>query len=95
MPNLKRTAEIAQLDCSTAKKPKILQEDFKTEPIDDYPDYPTLAQLDPEYGLKIILWELRLIHNSMMVALGKQPLDLKPIKVEREWYQFEFGKISE
>lgn len=95
MLNLKRTAEVAQLENSNAKKPKILQEDIKTEPLDDYPDYPTLAQLDPDYGLKILLWELHLIHNSMLVALGKQPLGLAPIKVEREWYQFEFGKISE
>ena len=95
MPNLKRTAEVAQLENINAKKPKILQEDFKTEPVDDYPDYPTLAQLDPEYALKILLWDLHLIHNSMLIALGKEPIDLKPIKVEREWYQFEFGKISE
>ena len=95
MPNLKRTAEVAQLENSNAKKQKILQEDCKTEPIDDYPHYPTLTQLDPDYCLKVLRWELHLIHNSMLLALGKEPLELTPIKVEREWYQFEFGKISE
>ena len=95
MSNLKRTAEIAQLENSNAKKPKILQEDFKTEPVDDYPDYPTLTQIDPEYGLKVLHWELHLIHNSLLLALGKEPLELNPMKVEREWFQFEFGKIIE
>ena len=91
MPNMKRTAEAAELSTPKAKWPKLTQDEVKTELPDDYPTYPTLMDLDYDYRVQVLMWDLYILE----LVVGIEELPEPAVKTEREWYQFEFGKLLE
>ena len=93
MSNLKRTAEAAQLSAPEAKWPKLSKDEVKTEIPDDYPVYPTLMDLDYDYRVQVLMWDLYLL--ELAVGISNEELPETTVKAERQWYQFEFGSLVE
>ena len=94
MSNSKRTAEMANLFESESKLVKLTQADVKTELEDDYPIFPTLMELNPDYAIKVLQWELHLLENEVNQVLGLELGTMSLKQPPRQWFQFEFGKIE-
>ena len=95
------TATIALLRFAKPKNPGL---DIKTEPEDDYPSYPTLMDLDPEYAAQVKRWT-KLQGYAAYLATFREPdsvenmsycstCDGSVLESEAPAQAFEFGKID-
>ena len=95
------TPLIHLIQFAKSKSPDI---DIKTEPEDDYPSYPTLMDLDPEYASQVKRWE-KLQKYKDYLATYPEPTSVENmsycstcdgsiIEPKDQAQAFEFGKIK-